>query len=205
MANKLDLLYPTLRELVLELRVGEAGFLPDRLQKLDNLRNYVDDKGNEPVALNFICTHNSRRSHLGMIWGAVASWLAGRDNVATFSGGTEATALNPRMVAALRRAGFHIDDPGGENPRYLISFSDKAPPLLCFSKRYNDPANDAEAFAAIMTCDHADENCPLIHGADLRLPLTYEDPKSADDTPEEEARYDERLRQIGSELLFALG
>jgi len=55
-----------------------------------------------------------------------------------------------------------------------------------------------------MTCSDADENCPFIPGAELRLPLTYDDPKAADDTPQEAARYDERLRQIGRELFFAL-
>ncbi len=53
-----------------------------------------------------------------------------------------------------------------------------------------------------MTCSDADENCPFIPGAEFRLPLTYEDPKEADDTPYEESRYDERVRQIGVEMMY---
>jgi arsenate reductase len=53
-----------------------------------------------------------------------------------------------------------------------------------------------------MTCTHADENCPFIPGA-TRISLPYEDPKAFDGTPEEEAIYAERCRQIARELLFA--
>ena len=40
-------------------------------------------------------------------------------------------------------------------------------------------------FAAVMTCAHADENCPFIPGAEQRIPVRYKDPKAFDDTPEE--------------------
>lgn len=194
-------LYPDLQLLVDQLYT-EADRIPEeRKVTLRKLRNYVGKQ--QPAQLNFICTHNSRRSHLGMIWAAVAAATEGLGQLKTYSGGTEATALNPRMVAALRRAGFRVEDPGGANPRYLISYSNDAPPLVCFSKKYDHPANPADHFAAVMTCDQADQNCPLIPGADARISLTYADPKAADDTPEEAARYDERLRQIGRELLWA--
>lgn len=138
-----------------------------------------------------------------MIWAAVAARHFGLGKVVTYSGGTEATAFNPRAVAALQRAGFDVENPGGDNPPYLVSYADDLPPLVCFSKRYDHPANAAPAFAAIMTCSDADENCPFIPGAELRLPLTYEDPKIADDTPAEAERYDERVAQIGREVLYA--
>lgn len=196
-------LFSKLEQLVHELQNEVCEIPMLRQEQLKVLRNYIAE--NNPARLNFICTHNSRRSHLGMIWAIVAAHYHGLDQVESYSGGTEATALNPRMVVALARAGFRIDDPGGENPHYLVHFSADAPPLICFSKRYDDSANPSAGFAAIMTCSEADENCPLIFGADLRLPLTYEDPKLADDTPAETARYDERLRQIGREVLFAFG
>lgn len=195
-------LYPELAQLVKELRAQAAEIPVKRQEKLRYLATYAAQ--HQPANLNFICTHNSRRSHLGMIWAAVAGHLSGREDVATFSGGTEATALNHRMVEALSRAGFRVHNPGGENPRYEVRYAENAPPLICFSKRYNDPANPVADFLAVMTCDDADVNCPLIPGADFRLSLTYRDPKEADDTPGEAARYDERLRQIGRELLFAL-
>lgn len=186
--------------------LAEAALIPQPRQELLNrLTSYLVQKlaNNEPISLNFICTHNSRRSHLGQIWAAVAAAYFGFENVATFSGGTESTAFNPRAVAALEKAGFEIKNPGGENPHYEVRFALDTPPLICFSKTYDDPANPKTKFAAIMTCSDADENCPFIPGAELRLPLTYEDPKIADDTPEEAAHYNERLRQIGREILYA--
>ncbi|MBV6655633.1 MAG: hypothetical protein KI786_17825, partial [Mameliella sp.] len=117
---------------------------------------------------------------------------------------TEATAFNPRAVAAIQRIGFKVDDPGGANPLYRVSFGEDLDPLVSFSKTYDDAANPTQHFAAIMTCSDADEHCPFIPGAEFRLPLTYEDPKLADDTPEEANRYDERVRQIGREMLYAM-
>ncbi len=137
-----------------------------------------------------------------MIWAVVAANHYGL-LVSSFSGGTEATAFNPRAVAALERAGFRVRNPGGANPHYEVSFAQNQPALICFSKRYDDPVNPDKQFAAVMTCSEADEACPLIVGTDLRLPLTYEDPKEADDTPQERLRYDERVAQIGRELLYA--
>ena len=171
--------------------LAEAALIPaPRQELLNRLTNYLVQKlaDKQPVALNFICTHNSRRSHFGQIWAAVAAAYFGQMDIITYSGGTESTAFNPRAVAALERAGFQINNPGGENPRYEVHFALDIPPLVCYSKTYDDPANPQTRFAAIMTCSDADENCPFIPGAELRLPLTYEDPKIADDTPEEAAR-----------------
>ncbi|MEM9731475.1 MAG: protein-tyrosine-phosphatase, partial [Myxococcota bacterium] len=122
--------------------------------------------------------------------------------VAVFSGGTETTAFNPRAVAAMERAGFVIETPGGENPRYLVSYADGAEPIACFSKVYDDPVNPSEGFAAVMTCSSADEACPVVQGAAERVSITYEDPKASDDTPEETDTYDARCRQIATEMLF---
>lgn len=186
--------------------LAEAALIPKaRKELLNQLTNYLVQKNEakQPIALNFICTHNSRRSHLGQIWAATAAAYFGMTDVTTYSGGTESTAFNPRAVAALERAGFQIENPGGENPHYRVHYALDTPPLVCFSKTFDDPSNPQSHFAAIMTCSDADENCPFIPGVDLRLPLTYKDPKIADDTPEEAIRYEERLRQIGREILYA--
>lgn len=176
----------------------------ERKQRLERIAEYIAEKGSrgEDVRLVFICTHNSRRSHFGQIWAAAAAAWYGIDGIYTYSGGTEATAFNPRAVAAAERAGFKINNPGGDNPRYEVSFAENGPALLCFSKVYDDPFNPQRGFAAVMTCSDADENCPFIPGAELRAPVTYEDPKAADDTPAETARYDERCRQIATEMFY---
>ncbi len=186
--------------------IGEEQLIPPgRKQDLVKLSNYINSKQkDQSIALNFICTHNSRRSHLAQIWGAVAAAFYGLTPIQTFSGGTEATAFNPRAVAAMMRAGFHIQNPGGNNPHYQVSYGEGEPVLECFSKVYDDPFNPKTHFAAIMTCSDADDNCPFIPGTEMRLALTYEDPKAADDTPEEAQRYDERVRQIGREIFYAM-
>lgn len=201
-----SVIYPALMDYIQGLQEEVHLISDERKELLARLAKYIDRKQatNESVALNFICTHNSRRSHLSQIWAATAANYYGLPPISTYSGGTEATAFNPRAVAAMQRAGFQIENPGGRNPHYLVSFSAEVPPLECFSKTFDDPFNPQKAFAAIMTCSDADENCPFIPGVELRLPLTYDDPKEADDTPEETARYDERVRQIGREIFYAM-
>ena len=176
---------------------------PARKNRLERLATYL--RASEPGVpqLVFVCTHNSRRSQIAQVWAAVAAAYYGID-LRTYSGGTETTAFNPRAVAALRRAGFTIDDAPGENPHYRVTYADRLPALACWSKTYDDPANPVRDFAAIMTCAEADADCPFIPGAALRLSLTYEDPKEADGTEQEAARYDERVRQIGTEVFYAM-
>ncbi len=199
-------LLPSVRQ-TLDALLAEGERIPDeRKLALDILAAYIAGKRAQggPVQLVFICTHNSRRSHISQIWAATAAAFYGLGDVRCFSGGTEATAFNPRAVAAMKRTGFLIENPGGSNPHYHVHFATGAPAVECFSKVYDDPANPRSDFAAVMTCSDADANCPFIPGA-TRIALTYEDPKAADDTPEEAARYDERVRQIGRELLWAMG
>ncbi len=204
--NKKAGFYPAL-QIYIEGLISEFDWIPtERKALLNKLATYLRDKlvKDMPIALNFICTHNSRRSHISQIWAATFAAHFGIDQIDTYSGGTEATAFNPRAVAAMQRAGFQIINPGGENPHYQVSFAENVPALECFSKTFDDPFNPQKDFAAIMTCSQADENCPFIPGASFRLALTYEDPKVADDTPQEKERYDERVRQIGREIFYAM-
>ena len=197
--------YPALQKYVESVLPQVDSIPPGRQELLHTLAEYIADQSshNKRIQLNFICTHNSRRSHISQIWATAAAAYHGIKNIQCYSGGTEATAFNPRAVQAMERAGFWIDNPGGSNPRYLVTFSEEGPYLECFSKVYDDPYNPRDEFAAVMTCSHADENCPFIPGA-RRISVTYEDPKVADDTPEESQRYDERVRQIGTEMFYAM-
>jgi protein-tyrosine-phosphatase len=177
----------------------------DALQQIaDHVRSRTD--AGETARLLFICTHNSRRSHMGQLWAAAAAAYFGITGVETYSGGTEATAFNPRAVAALRRAGFGLEraDEGSttDNPRYSVSLGGGLPAQVAFSKRYEDPPNPAEGFVAVMTCSDADRACPFVRGADLRIALPYVDPKASDGTADEAQVYDERSRQIATEMAF---
>lgn len=199
-------MYPKIQQYLREVATDFSAIPPERKKLLDELAEKIREThqlGNT-AQLTFICTHNSRRSHLGQVWAAVAAHYLGVQNIETYSGGTEATAFNPRAVAALERVGFRIENPGGENPHYRLYFAKDAEPLLCFSKKYDDPANPQKDFIAIMTCSDADENCPFISGAAHRFALTYRDPKEADGTLEEVQRYDERCRQIAAKMLYLM-
>jgi arsenate reductase len=177
----------------------------ERRKQLQPLASYVANRSaaGQPVRLTFICTHNSRRSQMAQIWAAAAARRFGIAGVETFSGGTETTAFNPRSLAAVKRAGLRVDVLSeGANPRYAVRFQPSGEPLTCFSKVYSAAPNPTSDFCAVMTCSQADESCPLVQGAALRVAVPYDDPKAADDTPQEAARYDERCAQISRELLY---
>ena len=205
---KAPLLFPALEQYVATCR-SEFDWIPDaRKRELMQLADYVRDtlRTSGESKLTFICTHNSRRSHYSQIWAKVAADVFGLPQVQTYSGGTEATAMNRRVIESLKRSGFRIDaiDNNGENPRYRLSYSDSAEPLVCWSKIYDELPNPTSDYCAIMTCSSADDACPIVSGCELRLPIRYEDPKVADDTPQESFVYDERSRQICREMQFAM-
>jgi protein-tyrosine-phosphatase len=188
-------------------RTTEFDLIPaERKEHLNQIALYVHSrlKSNHPARLTFICTHNSRRSHLAQIWAKTAATHFGLPNVETFSGGTEATAFNRRAIDAVRRAGFDISSPAdtSSNPHYQVRFADTAPPLECFSKVYNEAPNPKTDFCAVMTCSQADKSCPIVAGASLRIAIPYDDPKAFDDTPDETSKYDERSQQIAREMLY---
>jgi arsenate reductase len=192
----------------IESATAEMDAIPqERKKQLETVAEFIQSKkdSGETANLTFICTHNSRRSHLSQIWAAAAAAFYGIEQVVnTFSGGTEATAFYPSAVQAIERAGFQVQNPGGDNPHYEVSYEENGKVLECFSKKYDDPFNASEHFAAIMTCSHADEACPFIPGADLRMPVRYVDPKVSDGTNHEVATYDERCKQIATEMLFMM-
>lgn len=186
---------------------SEFNQIPDsRKPILKELTDFVSQKAeaNQTINLNFICTHNSRRSHISQAWAQAAAQYYGINGVQCYSGGTEATAFNPRAVKAMQEAGFDIQVfKDGTNPIYQVKYSTEAQPLMVFSKKYDDDFNPKKDFAAIMTCSHADENCPLVLGASKRIALTYDDPKDFDGTSQEAAKYSERVHEIGREILYA--
>ncbi|MCO6045337.1 protein-tyrosine-phosphatase [Aeoliella sp. ICT_H6.2] len=178
---------------------------PERRALLDEAADYVVHQleQGKPANLIFICTHNSRRSQFGQVWAKVAADYHGLDNVRTYSGGTETTACNLRTVQAFRRAGLQVvATTGDDNPLYLAQYAEDRPALRLNSKVYSDQPDALEQFAAMMCCADADESCPVVDGAAVRVALHYIDPKVSDGTANESATYDERCRQIGSEMFY---
>lgn len=181
---------------------------PERQEKLKSIANYISMEWLAKKEINplFICTHNSRRSIMSQVWLATAASYYKVTGVTTYSGGTEATAFNIRAVNALKRAGFTVQKEESEpsNPRYQVLISKQVAPITCYSKKYDAPANPQEGFFAIMVCSDADAACPVVHGADKRFSLPYDDPRLSDKTPSEEKTYDERCRQIAREMFFVM-
>ena len=172
---------------------------------LQPLVDYVNSKisKKEEVRLNFICTHNSRRSHLSQIWAQTMAYYYQFENVFCYSGGTEATAMFPKVAETLANQGFEILKLSEtENPVYAVKFAENEHAVICFSKKYDDDFNPKSTFSAILTCDSADENCPIVYGAEAKIPIKYEDPKKSDGTAEMNETYFNRSLEIAVEMKF---
>ena len=176
-----------------------------RKETLQPLVAYIQEKvnANQEIRLNFICTHNSRRSHLSQVWAQTLAYHFKIKNVFCYSGGTEATALFPMVAETLKNTGFEIEKIAEtSNPIYSIKYTDNEHPIICFSKKLDANFNPKSEFAAIMTCSQADGGCPFIAGAEKRIPITFEDPKAFDNTPQQAEKYNERSLQIATEMFY---
>ncbi len=180
---------------------------PQRRESLDEITAEIATrlKYRKSANLTFICSQNSRRSHMSQLWAQTAAYYYGFDKVHSFSGGTGATACNTRTVTALRRVGFSVvSTTEGENPVYLIQFSDQRPPIRAYSKLYDADGNPQEDFIALMCCSKADKKCPIVLGATSRYAIHYVDPKLCDDTTEETSQYNARCREIAREMFYIM-
>jgi len=193
--------YPELKKVIERFDLGQIS--EERGLILQYLVDYIQSKviADQEVNVNFICTHNSRRSQLAQIWAQTAADYH-RIKTRCYSGGVEVTAFNQRAVEAIMHAGFHVSEASGDNPRYSVSHSPNSEPIIAFSKGFDDKQNQATRFAAVMTCAHADKNCPVIPGAEIRIPIRYHDTKEFDGTPLETSKYKERCLQIGFEMFY---
>lgn len=176
----------------------------ERKHELQKLTGFIQEKLDDDIVnLIFICTHNSRRSHLCQIWAEVAAHHYNFQKVNCFSGGTEVTELYPVVAEALASQGFQIQKLSVEtNPEYAIKYSPNVEPIVGFSKLYDDSYNPQSGFGAVMVCSSADKNCSFIPAAAERILLSYEDPKEFDGTPEQMEKYQERSKQIARELMY---
>jgi arsenate reductase (thioredoxin) len=110
----------------------------------------------------FLCTGNSCRSQMAEGWARHMH----PDAIEACSAGTAPTTLNPRAVQVMAEAGVdigsqtskHVDDLAGREFDYLIT-----------------------------VCGHADEQCPVLAGAQRRLHVGFDDPpRLAQDAATEE-------------------
>ena len=185
--------------------IDEKSIIEQRKIILQPLIDYINLKLNncEEVRLNFICTHNSRRSHLAQVWAQTMAQYFNLRQVFCYSGGTESTSMYTAAVNTLKEFGFEIDViADNDNPVYSIKYCLNQLPIIGFSKCFDHPFNPKTDFAAILTCSDADDGCPFIDGADVRIPITFEDPKVYDNTNLQNEKYLERGIQIAAELKY---
>lgn len=184
---------------------SKKNILENRKTVLQPLIDFIYKKADKKTAIriNFICTHNSRRSHLSQIWAQTMAHYFSINNVLCYSGGTEATAMFPMVVKTLQKSGFQIEKLSeNQNPVYSIKYNENEPAIIGFSKTLHSNFNPKTDFAAVMTCSQADEGCPFISGAEKRIPITYDDPKIFDNTAQQAEKYQERSEQIASEMFY---
>jgi len=200
-------LLPALRPYVDKVANELAAIPEERKIVLDEIATTIAarlDDGHD-ADLTFICTHNSRRSHMSQIWAQTAARYYGLERVHAYSGGTQVTACNCRTITAMRSAGFAIQDATtGDNPLYLVRYAADRPPIRAYSKLYNADGNPRDGFIALMTCSVADKTCPLVEGAVARYAIHYTDPRLCDDTPTETAAYNERCHEIAREMFYIM-
>lgn len=196
------MVYPKIKETIAQF--ARRSITAERKSLLQPLIDYINIKldKNEVITLNFICTHNSRRSHLSQIWAKALSHHYGFSSIRCFSAGTEATAVYPTVIRVLKESGFTINiTKKGKNPHYQILFSDEDQGIEAYSKTISEIKITTQ-FAAVMTCSQAAESCPFVPGAETRIILPYEDPKVADGTKNEFFHYQQRSNQIANEMMY---
>jgi arsenate reductase len=177
----------------------------ERKAILKPLADFIQEKvsNDQEIRINFICTHNSRRSHLSQVWAQTLAYHFNIKNVFCYSGGTESTGLFPMVAETLQNSGFQIKTISeGNNPTYTIKYAQNEHPIIGFSKKLDDDFNPKSEFVAIMTCDSANEACPFVPGAEKRIPITFEDPKAFDNTAQQAEKYNERSLQIATEMFY---
>ncbi|MEH6620418.1 protein-tyrosine-phosphatase [Maribacter arcticus] len=203
MATTKTTLFTEIENIIGSLNIDNITY--ERRAVLQPLIDFIQSKvaTSQEIRINFICTHNSRRSHLSQVWSQTMAHYFDIKNVFCYSGGTEATALFPMAAETLRNSGFQIKTISkNENPVYSIKYTDNEHPVIGFSKKLDDDFNPKSEFAAIMTCDSANEACPFVPGAEIRIPITFKDPKAFDNTPQQAEKYKERSLQIATELFY---
>ena len=108
------------------------------------------------------------------------------------------------MINALIASGFELEKvENGNNPKYISKDTGLLEHKM-FSKVYHHTMNPSSDFMALMVCDHADENCPVVLGMKYRIPLRYKDPKAYDDTELEGKAYLQKVKEIGAEMYYLL-
>ncbi len=221
-AKAIDAATPESRAKLAPALKQHADYLATTFEQIDPVHREAGEKLAQWIAANYqpgkplhvtvVCTGNSRRSILGSSMGNLAAAYYGMPEIHFYSGGTAPTAFNSRTATALKAVGFEVEstgkeatrgEPKTENPVYRIAWG-RGLETLEFSKHYADTTNPQKGFAALMVCSEADEGCPFVKGATLRVSMPYLDPKIYDGGAYEATKYTERRDDIGRLMLAVM-
>ena len=176
-----------------------------RLELLKSIAYFITSelKKDKKVNLNFICTHNSRRSQLAQVWSHFATHYYKIKNIESFSGGTTVTSFYRNTVKTLQEVGFQIQisEFSHRNPEYVITYKGCTNPIIGFSKLYDNDFNKKPSIA-ITTCSNAYENCPFIPDAINRFHVPFNDPQNFDNSLYQAEKYLETNTQIAGEIHY---
>ncbi len=186
-------------------QLDEQSISSDRKKILDALVVCMQNRETNQRLINllFICTHNSRRSYFAQVWAQTFASYFNLPTIQTYSGGTEATALYPTVLKTLENQGFELQVmQNGKNALYSLKSGVNEPPIIGFSKLWNDTFNPKSDFIAVMTCGQADVDCPYIPGAKQRISLPFTDPKEYDGGAYEIEAYLNKSLEIATDLYY---
>ncbi len=177
---------------------------PERKSILHNIARKIITTfyGDGQCNVLFVCTHNSRRSQASQL--LFNHFIQSCHlEIKAFSAGTEATCFNQSMIHAASYFGFDLTtDKESLNPIYELQNQPYQDSMQYFSKVVDHKINPKKSTVAIMVCNDADKNCPIISSANYRLPLPFQDPKSSDGKQHEAATYQASFVEIGAEMLY---
>ncbi|MDN3595391.1 protein-tyrosine-phosphatase [Zunongwangia endophytica] len=196
-------MYPKIKEFLASLNLDEVS--DSRKNQLQPFVDFLTENlsNKEQINLNFICTHNSRRSHFSQIWAQTIAEFLGFNKLQCYSGGTEATAVYTSVLDVFQDSGFSVEKlSDNQNSVSYLKFASDASPIICFSKAFDHSFNPENNFVAVMTCAQANEACPFVPGAEARIGFSFEDPKVYDGFAEEFEKYREKSKEIATDLMY---
>ncbi|HQR06652.1 MAG TPA: hypothetical protein PLN21_07515 [Gemmatales bacterium] len=197
--NEPDRLFPKIKQYLDDQSVKLVRVAEAHQAALYELSRWIARREKKPSDIIMVCTGNSRRSILGATMGNIVAAYRNKNHLRFHSAGTAPSAFNSRTIATLKEIGLVIEATGSQakvgakkeaNPHYRIEWGKGAnTSVVEYSKLLDDVALPGRDFAAVMVCDDADAKCPTVAGADLRVSMTFLDPKAFDGTKEESAEY----------------
>jgi protein-tyrosine-phosphatase len=193
-------LYPELETFFNSLDVKK--YDPTHLQSLENIKYNISTSSMDYDDWNliFYCSENSFRSQASQVFVQTLCYAKKYRKIKVYSAGITVTEVNPKLIAFLSKIGYRITktDKDGKSI-YEVRFSDKADPIILFSKIITDNSLPKKDITSIVVCNVASENdCAALktETSPLNLPFQKVAPSDPDD------KIESILKSIAAEMLY---